>query len=135
MSLFQWGDFTLHSGDKSWWRIDCDVLSDSEIELLAKLIHEKVGGFHSVIAPESHPGSAAPKLAEALKKYSVDWGGQSKWVILAVDDVLSTGASLEELRVDDPILEYKGAVIFARGKCADWITPLFQMPTEDECPT
>lgn len=46
------------------------------------------------------------------------------WVI--VDDVLTTGESMEEMR-----LHYSsrtiGVVLFARGKCPDWVTPIFSL--------
>lgn len=128
MSLFQWGDFTLHSGEKSWWRIDCDGLQDSEVELLAKLIYDKVGTFHGVQAPNSHPGSVAPRLVNCLARYM---GVQEfgKMTILVVDDVLTTGKSLTNLKEiwERNGCEVVGAVIFARGECPDWVTPLFRM--------
>lgn len=56
MKLFQPGDFTLHSGDSTWWRIDCDVLSDTSLGVLARRIIELVGPFEAVGCPESHFG-------------------------------------------------------------------------------
>ena len=60
------------------------------------------------------------RLADALGPYKTDEG-----VDLIVDDVLSTGASMEEARKQflDPI----GVVIFARGQCPDWVYPVFEM--------
>lgn len=130
MSLFQWGDFKLHSGEKSWWRIDCDSLTDSEVELLAKLIHEKIGNFSGITCPSSHKGSLPPKLVNALGNYMTNTGP-----FLIVDDVLTTGSSMEEVYqayqkyvtvCEDNNPAIVGAVIFARGKCPKWITPLFQ---------
>lgn len=131
--LFQWGNFKLHSGEESWWRIDCDALSDSEIELFAKLIREKIGPFTEVICPDSHHGSAAPKLVRALYRYKSDWlPGRNIFVPLLVDDVLTTGKSLEELKMSRMKIwphgaEPVGIVLFARGECPDWITPVFRM--------
>lgn len=136
MSLFQWGDFTLHSGEKSWWRIDCDDLTDSEIALFAKLIRERAGMFHHAACPVSHYGSAAPRLVRALSTYRSDWLGRGNFVCLIVDDVLTTGASMEEVKAKEGAArslpsgkktEFWGAVLFARGPCPDWITPIFQL--------
>jgi orotate phosphoribosyltransferase len=134
MSLFQWGDFTLHSGEKSWWRIDCDSFTDSEIELLAKMIRHRNGAFHQVRYPESHPGSFVHKLSTALQRYKSDFVGRG-FSVLVVDDVLTTGASVEEIKeqaIKEIALEgveVWGVVIFARGKCPDWVTPIFQYVT------
>lgn len=35
MSLFRWGNFTLHSGGTSWWGIDCDDMTEAEVALFA----------------------------------------------------------------------------------------------------
>lgn len=58
-------------------------------------------------------------------------GMESMARLLIVDDVLTTGRSMEDARransayrhMDDVI----GAVIFARAKPAPWIKPVFQM--------
>jgi len=36
MNLFQFGDFSLHSGSKSKWKIECDALTDEDVEALAQ---------------------------------------------------------------------------------------------------
>ena len=140
MSLFQHGNFQLHSGDTSWWRIDCDDLSDAEVGILARLIHERVGDYHGVICPESHFGSAAPRLRgllDGLPHLNGSFGQPVR--LLVVDDVLTTGNSMEEAKQLYKMqwpnvhgeITWVGAVVFARGKCPDWITPLFQF-TEPE---
>ena len=127
MSLFQWGNFTLHSGMQTWWRIDCDNLTNSEIHLLAKLIAEKVGTYHEVSCPESHPGSAVHGLKAALLQYREPRYAGKK-IMLLVDDVLTSGATMQHIKdLNNKYYEYKGAVIFARGLCPDWVTPIFQM--------
>ena len=52
--------------------------------------------------------------------------------ILICDDVLSTGNSMDARRKEVVEKNEKGTtiigvVVFARGKCPDWITPLFSM--------
>jgi len=111
MTLFKRGDFQLHSGELSSWKIDCDALTDEDIETLARLIADRFTfGFVEGIA------TGGWRLAKALEK----WVTTGK--LLIVDDVLTTGASMEEQRAGR---EAVGVVIFARGVCASWITPMF----------
>lgn len=121
MSLFRLGDFTLHSGDKSRWKIDCDILSTSDWDTLAFMIAEQIT-FNLVIGI---PGGG-DKLALALKQYETRFH-VSKLVLL-VDDVLTTGGSMEAYRKELLLkgLNVVGVVVFARGKCPPWIKPLFQ---------
>jgi len=49
---------------------------------------------------------------------------------LIADDVLTTGASMEDMR--GRLLGALGVVVFARGKCPDWIVPLFQMDAKEK---
>lgn len=135
MSLFQWGNFTLHSGDKTWWRIDCDDLTESEIAIFAKMIREKAGEYHRALCPDSHKGSAAPRLTSALHEHRAASSGRG-YKTLIVDDVLTTGASMNEVRQLAAASQLKGSeiegyVIFARGTCPAWITPIFQFSMED----
>ena len=116
--LFRRGDFTLHSGGRSNFRIDCDALTDNDWETLAVLIASKVT-FGVVIGVPTGGFMLAQKLAPYITK-----GGGT----LIVDDVLTTGISMEEMRKNYP--GAIGIVVFARGKCPDWITPLFQMRTD-----
>ena len=128
MSLLQWGNFTLHSGENSWWRIDCDAFTDSEIALIAKLMLERIPNHYGkVLYPESHPGSVMHKLAAEMRNY-IDEKSNN---ILIVDDVLTIGNSMRELYFLSATYgaEIFGAVIFARGLCPSWVKPIFQMPS------
>lgn len=112
MSLFQIGQFTLHSGQETYWLIDCSSLSNRDIEALAEMI-ARIGPFSRV---EGVPRGGL-RLASALQRY-VTAGGP----LLIVDDVLTTGASLEQHRAGRAAV---GVVIFARGPCPKWVLPLF----------
>lgn len=125
MNLFQLGDFTLNSGAKSKWKLECDALSDGGIAALAEMIRQLVGPFGGV---EGVPRGGL-RLEAALKPYAGLDGPH-----LIVDDVLTTGGSMEKMRKSLPIQGPAGrpgvigAVVFARGQCPLWIKALFQMP-------
>lgn len=114
MSLFQRGTFKLHSGAASDFKIDCDALTDDDIHTLALLV-SKTFNFSRVIGIPR----GGLRLAAALAPLH----NADSHVTLIVDDVLTTGGSMERAYVPGAI----GVVIFARGKCPAWITPIFQM--------
>lgn len=115
MNLFQQGNFILHSGGKSGWKIDCDALTDMDWDTLALMISERCKFGAAIGIPRG-----GVKLAEALKQYITE--GET----LIVDDVLTTGTSMERERQRQGG-KPTGFVVFARDKCPDWITALFQM--------
>lgn len=127
MSLFATGNFALHSGAKTNWKIDVGALSDADIAALAEMIRQIIGPFGSV---EGVPRGGL-RLAAALQPH-VQLSGRH----LIVDDVLTTGRSMEEARQRydggrvPPEGTVRGAVIFARGQCPHWVRSLFQMPEE-----
>lgn len=113
-NLFQRGTFTLHSGLQSSWKIDCDALADEDIATLAEQI-SKIFQFGEVYGIPR----GGERIAAALRQYSLP-----NRQVLIVDDVLTTGASMEKAR-----LSYQGAaglVIFARSTPPYWVTPIFR---------
>jgi orotate phosphoribosyltransferase len=116
MGLFQYGEFTLHSGEQTWFKIDCDALDDEDLRVLALLIYEDVGTFGYV---EGVP-TGGTRLAEKLQQFASMYSEK----LVIVDDVCTTGRSMEEQRAGRDAYGY---TIFARGKCPSWVTPLFQM--------
>ncbi|MBA7703996.1 hypothetical protein ES703_112793 [subsurface metagenome] len=118
MGLFQSGKFKLHSGGKSSFKIECAFLSGGDWQTIASLIAGKLAFKDAVGIP-----SGGLKLAEALKFYRK---ADDSLPILIVDDVLTTGNSMERYR--GKIGGYcVGIVLFARGKCPWWIIPIFEM--------
>lgn len=124
MNLFQLGDFVLSSGEKSRWKIECDVLTDNDWLTLAQMMRRMIGPFSSV---EGVPRGGL-KLAEALQPF-VDSGSS---LHLIVDDVFTTGASLQRVVKEywkkPNASVYTCGVVFARGECPRGVRTLFQMP-------
>jgi len=111
----------MHSGEKGNFKIECDALTDKDLETLAYLISKRFE-FNGVYGIPT----GGTRLAKALKKYrnkkAIDY--------LIVDDVITTGKSMIEasnkLRGREPII---GVVIFSRSKnpIPRWIYPIFDM--------
>lgn len=97
----------------------------SHIATLAELIRQLVGSYSSVAGVPK----GGLRLASALTLYILMGGPR-----LIVDDVLTTGASMEKMReqwlAEHPETKVIGAAIFARGPCPHWIKPLFQLSEE-----
>ncbi len=116
--LFNLGQFVLHSGGHSGFKIDCDALTTGDWEAIAFIVSKSsVWPWSSV---EGVPRGGI-EFAMALSKYN-DSGP-----LLIAEDVLTTGASMEKQRAGR---EAKGVVLFDRGRCPDWVTPIFVMTME-----
>lgn len=124
LNLFEWGNFTLNSGKQSNFKIECDALTASDWATIAKLVNQQVR-FKEVVGV---PRGGMP-LARALDIYR----DEKASCCLIVDDVLTTGGSMERMKeslvkdgryIADVIV---GAVLFARGEPAGWIYPIFQL--------
>lgn len=115
--LFIDSEFTSHSGLLLPFKIDCDALTDGDLDTLAAAIARRVRAFRSALGVPR----GGVRLADALRPYAA---GVRTYPFLIVDDVLTTGKSMEEAR-DRAGANSIGAVIFARGPCLEWITPLF----------
>lgn len=124
MGLFQTGYFLLHSGLHSNYKIDADALSDEDIATIARMLVDRLAPFGEV---EGVPQGGL-RLANELRKYARPGVERKGWYgatsLLIVDDVFTTGMSMEEHR---GWRVAQGAVIFAREETPEWITPLFRM--------
>lgn len=116
-ALFVKKEFKMHSGGTAEYKIECDALTDEDLETLAFIISRK-GAFSDVYGVPR----GGVRLQKALEKYK-----QKDGVKLIVDDVLTTGASMEEAKQKKGWSDAVGIVIFARGSCPDWVKPLFHM--------
>ena len=121
--LFVEEDFKSHAGLDLHWKIEMDALDEAEWKCIARMIMEY----------QTEPFQAAigiPRGGLKLSVYLNDYSTQNNNdPYLIVDDVLTTGGSMEEFKKD--YFDKKkvfGWVVFSRTKPAGWIRSLFQMP-------
>jgi len=128
MTLFQIGDYTLNSGLKSEWKIDCDALTDEDIETLAYIASQRLPPFSDVVGIPR----GGLRLAKAMEQYT----SYARFNLLICDDVYTTGGSMrrayEEYTNQFPSIS--GLVIFDRNidplhHRPHWITRLFSSNT------
>ena len=93
--------------------------------MVDSIVHKKIS--FDFVYPVPNGGN---KLAKALGKYKTNtW----QRIILIVDDVLTTGGSMEKVKQEilsqphNDETTVKGCVVFARGECPDWIQSVFKM--------
>lgn len=112
--LFKFGAFTSHSGVHLPDKIDCDALTPADWDTMAAWVARYVD-FKAVVGIPT----GGLQFAAALERYCKPGG-----YTLIVDDVLTTGASMEEarLKVKGPSF---GVVIFARGQLPNWVIARF----------
>ncbi len=118
-NLFVLKDFISHSGLKLNFKIECDMLTNTDIKTIAVIITEKYDFCDVVGIP-----TGGSRLYNELKKYV----SKESNTLLIVDDVLTTGESMQREREKyNTPLQIQGVVIFARAKCPEWIDPIFQL--------
>lgn len=133
MSLFHPGQFRSHSGHPLEFKIQCDCLTESDLDLFAKLIATKLykdWEFNRVVGvPKGQPGGRdnGDLLAQYVRRHVKLVEPLTFTQTLIVDDVLTTGKSMEAARFQNVGASCVGAVIFARGPCPDWVKPLFTL--------
>lgn len=125
--LFLPGPFRSHSGVELPFKIDCDALSDGDLATLAQVVGTRPWTRFNDVYGIPRGGL---RFAEALKPYALSVPKKQDRRVLIIDDVLTTGNSMlqmrEMLRADGLPTEYIGVVIFARGPCPDWVRPIFR---------
>lgn len=85
-------EFSLHSGGKSFWKVDCDSLRPSELVIISGKIREMVGPYTRVVAVNSSLGSIVYDLRAHM--LSIKQVTPRVHTTLIIDDVYTTGASL-----------------------------------------
>ena len=127
--LFKSINFKSHSGLDLTWKIEMDVLSDPEWFTISKMIMELTPPFREALGIPR----GGVKLGDLLNEHAT---GNEKDPICIVDDVLTTGKSMEDFLSQHhqrklwPVAI--GWVVFARIQTPDWVQALFQMPIDDE---
>lgn len=131
MPLFNTGVFTLHSGERSEYKIDCDALSDEDIKTLAYLAR------HFYLPPYGYVASV-PTGGLRLGAEMAQWADPDRSdTLLVVDDVLTTGQSITETLKEFLSIAYRpymGLVIFDRsseGEKPLWVRALFTVNFSD----
>ena len=123
-NLFVEETFVGHSGGTLHWKIEMDALKDAEWKCIARMIMEHQKDFFQAAIGIPRGGL---KLSSYLNEYATQ---NSKDPYLLVDDVLTTGGSMEQYKEEH--LKEKdviGWVVFSRTKPVEWINTLFQMPS------
>ncbi len=127
-TLFKQIDFISHSGYNLKWKIECDALSDEELETLASVIKTKIENEYFRYAIKEIVGipTGGLRIAECLKK-QIKIDELLGTLVIIVDDVLTTGKSMEEYKKWYSAYSCLGFVLFARGTPNKWIKPVFQL--------
>ncbi len=115
--LFVNKPFTSAAGLRLNWKVECDELTIEDWEAIAYM----VGPCLNFQRVEGVP-TGGLALAEALKPYEYSEGEG----LLIVDDVLTTGMSMERHRDGR---DARGLVLFARTLCPSWVSSVWSLGT------
>lgn len=124
-NIFQVGKFNLHSGKVSKYKIECDNLTPEDVNFFVEVVRESIE-FNGVYGVPR----GGTRLAEGLYPYS----NASSRNYLIVDDVLSSGDSMNEARkfveqhIDATYYKICGYVFFNRGHMDTpfWVKSVFE---------
>jgi hypoxanthine phosphoribosyltransferase len=127
MPLIRYGEFTSHSRVSLPWKIDCDALTELDFLALAEIVRQTMSYSEAIGIPRG-----GLRFAAALRPHC-----RPGYPALIVDDVLTTGRSMEEARRIHwsvfPHAPVCGVVIFARGPVPDWVWPIFTVAEWTQC--
>jgi orotate phosphoribosyltransferase-like protein len=122
MSLLVNNSFKSHSGLDLDFKIDCDALTDFDLETLASIVSKKYS-FSDVFGIPM----GGLRFAAALDKYCT----KNSFDVLVVDDVMTTGNSFRDFKNewfldDDNVI---GITIFSRGykNTPEWVNSIFTL--------
>ena len=128
MNLFQFGDFEFHSGQRSNFKIDCDALSKGDWRAVALLASRLVAPFDKVVSVPTGGNYLANALEDYTRRKDEGLGDLTR--LLIVDDVYTTGASMEAAKSKhgQGWGQVSGLVLFSRVESTPtWIEALFWM--------
>jgi hypothetical protein len=121
--MFHWEPFVSHSGLKLDWKIRCEHLTPGDWNSVATLVASRIK-FHDVVGV---PRGGLPFKDELVPFTSPK---TDSTVFLIVDDVFTTGTSMEEMKFKTGLhrCEVVGVVLFSRAKLLPrWVRPVFQL--------
>lgn len=122
--------FTLKSGDKSRWKINCDALTDEDWKTLASMAIEL---FYTPTMSRKHfdvvlsCGGAADRFADALRDYEMGPRHCDREYVLIAEDVVTTGTTIKRVADESGLKRCKGLAVFARGPWPLWVDVLFPL--------
>lgn len=123
--LFVPKKFLSHSGIPLSWKIECDALSDDELGVLASAAYLDL---HLTFGKVLGVPTGGERFAEKLRLFESPISKK----VLIVDDVLTTGKSMEQEKWQlaskglHGLHEIEGLVIFARSTPPPWVKALFR---------
>ena len=123
MSIFNVGEFKLANISLHPFKIDCDALTDEDWQSIAYIVSRNYV-FDDVFSIET----GGNKLAQALQKYRHPSPVHATRALI-VDDVLTTGGSMESLKqkLQQEYDNIQGFVLFSRTTPPDWVRSLFHL--------
>lgn len=129
--FLQRGEFVLNSGHDSGFKIEVDEISDETIDTAMWLAYKSLPYINEVVSVPR----GGDRMARSFRKYLTTESPKKSYNVLIVDDVLTTGYSMEkvkgrELNSSSPFIQVYGIVLFSRLKreyVPSWIVPVFQM--------
>lgn len=115
--VLQQADFTLASGRRSSFKVECDELTPDELAITCAILAKALPPFGSVVGVPT----GGVRAADALVPHCTI-GHQA---VLVVDDVWTTGGSMRRFMAENGIPTHRGAVLYARGPVPSWVTALW----------
>ena len=106
---------TLHSGEKTFWKIECDSLTDIQVDWLCDMIFRASFPFRRALGVPRGGERFANKLNIMLTRTAIPQNSP----LLIVDDVYTTGKSIQDFLLNFPKYQVdtaKIAVAFSRTR-------------------
>jgi predicted oxidoreductase (fatty acid repression mutant protein) len=130
--------FNLDSSGESFWGVDLNALSDDELRCMAQVGRMKLvkRGIYS-IREVRHIPTGAKRFSDIFIKENPTYFNSASPRVLIIDDVLTTGFSMWEKRLEvanelekthrgSSWKDTVGLVIFSRDETPTWITTIWQ---------
>lgn len=130
MSLFVNSPFQSHSGQSLPFKIECDNLSDEELDVFVNMIQNACKSYNSLkFSSVMGVPSGGTRIADKLQQYTDETANR----LLIIDDVLTTGKSMEEYKAKAMCAGWNkeniyGIVLFSRADfCPYWVVPIYEL--------